>query len=407
MHIHKLPPELMSLIFLHATDAPVVIGDCPFKSNRPLLPASVCRRWRAICLSTPALWTSLRVFLRDVDPTAQHQLADVLDLFELWLVRAGRMPLDLVVERSERCQGLGPILELIYRHETILRSLELTLDDALADPKLHHQLSKVEHIVLRPRHALDGFDSSVRVPAWRDAPRLRHADLSYMDVDNIELPWRQLTHLTIRHNIDATFAFLHQCPQIEYLCMGEPVSRPASYPLRLKLQRLHTLRISTTIHGYFLDGLDLPALRSLELENFRGADGMARLVALGTHSRWQLSRLSCYDTYHTEDVLAAFATLEQVEIPWQTLVDLMRNPLPLFLPNLRALTALRWDPHNGEALQRTLKFVSSRFEGVADAVRLKEFRTSFTPNSDPALKAAVRDFLGSLADVGLEVVIEK
>ncbi|KAF7302333.1 hypothetical protein HMN09_00866900 [Mycena chlorophos] len=387
--IHKLPPELMSLIFLHATDAPVVIGDCPFTSNRPLLPASVCRRWRAICLSTPSLWTSLRVFLRDVDATAQHQLTDI---FELWLVRAGRMPLDLVVERSERCQGLGPLLELLYRHETTLRSLELTLDDALADPKLHDQLSKVEHVVLRPRRGLDGFDSSVRVTAWRDAPRLRRAEISYIDVENIDLPWRQLTHLTIHHNIDATFAFLHQSPELEYFCMRDAVSRPGTYPSRLKLQRLHTLRISTTIHGYFLDGLDLPALRVLELEIFSSADAMARLVALATHSRWKLRRYSCRDVCASADILA------------YTLVDLTRNPLPLFLPNLRALTALRWDPHNGEALQRTLKFVSSRFEGVPGAVRLKEFRTSFTPNSDPALKAAVREFLGSLADAGLEYI---
>ncbi|KII92014.1 hypothetical protein PLICRDRAFT_104006, partial [Plicaturopsis crispa FD-325 SS-3] len=59
-----LPPELLSEIFVHCLPEDTT----PNVRRAPLLLGRVCRRWRAISLSTPQLWSSISITLHKDTP---------------------------------------------------------------------------------------------------------------------------------------------------------------------------------------------------------------------------------------------------------------------------------------------------------------------------------------------------
>ncbi|KII85593.1 hypothetical protein PLICRDRAFT_116136, partial [Plicaturopsis crispa FD-325 SS-3] len=80
----RLPAELLSEIFTFCLPPMVT----PHSDTAPLLLTLVCRKWRAIALSTPRLWASICVGLTDdTGPTKVEQ----------WLGRAGSLPLEITI----------------------------------------------------------------------------------------------------------------------------------------------------------------------------------------------------------------------------------------------------------------------------------------------------------------------
>ncbi|KAJ7157290.1 hypothetical protein C8R46DRAFT_859860, partial [Mycena filopes] len=53
--LRRLPLEILAYIFL--LTIPSVEETCPLRS--PWILGHICRRWRAIALATPALWSSI------------------------------------------------------------------------------------------------------------------------------------------------------------------------------------------------------------------------------------------------------------------------------------------------------------------------------------------------------------
>ncbi|KAJ7200753.1 hypothetical protein GGX14DRAFT_659451 [Mycena pura] len=99
--VTTLPAEITSEIFRHIipeirqshSDEDEDRGDADdnvrHRYHRLLRLASVCRRWRAVVLSTCALWNSITV-LCDI-------VRDPVKLLQAWLPRAGKLPLDLEI----------------------------------------------------------------------------------------------------------------------------------------------------------------------------------------------------------------------------------------------------------------------------------------------------------------------
>ncbi|KZV97973.1 hypothetical protein EXIGLDRAFT_702361 [Exidia glandulosa HHB12029] len=83
--IHRLPAELYSHVFSHVVNP----GDLVCLPSFVL--ASVCRRWRALVISTPALWTNVHLdFIQRLDYAA--------DFVQTLLDRAGNLPLLVQLE---------------------------------------------------------------------------------------------------------------------------------------------------------------------------------------------------------------------------------------------------------------------------------------------------------------------
>src|SRR6266446_10289361 len=90
----RLSPEIMSEIFISCT--PLMTYDpeeVDFQRDISitLILPSVCRLWRSIAHSTPALWTSFRIYLPSRDFPQRMQQA------KQWLSRSGQLPLSIQI----------------------------------------------------------------------------------------------------------------------------------------------------------------------------------------------------------------------------------------------------------------------------------------------------------------------
>ncbi|KAF8901857.1 hypothetical protein CPB84DRAFT_1679295, partial [Gymnopilus junonius] len=96
--LRSLPPELLSDIFLQCQfggtlDEEPYIPNSFHPLQGPLLLTHVCRRWRMVALSTPGLWTTLKVqFKKAQNPELKFTQ---LTLISTWLSRSGSLPLTI------------------------------------------------------------------------------------------------------------------------------------------------------------------------------------------------------------------------------------------------------------------------------------------------------------------------
>ncbi|KAJ8088271.1 hypothetical protein PM082_022343 [Marasmius tenuissimus] len=94
----RVPEDIYREIFMHCLPRADFIS--PSTGHAPLLLTAVCRQWRAIAVSMPKLWSSIRVAGvptgYDWDPVAYKKLIRGIDEgVKLWLTRAGSSPLRL------------------------------------------------------------------------------------------------------------------------------------------------------------------------------------------------------------------------------------------------------------------------------------------------------------------------
>ncbi|KAJ6622698.1 hypothetical protein B0H10DRAFT_2012412 [Mycena sp. CBHHK59/15] len=82
--ISKIPPEIISEIFLHCllNSRPRPGELAPRPSDAPMLLGRICRQWREIALWTPELWKEIEL--------TDHNSQGICFLLDVWLTRAGR-----------------------------------------------------------------------------------------------------------------------------------------------------------------------------------------------------------------------------------------------------------------------------------------------------------------------------
>ena len=83
----RLPPEILSEIFVRCL--PEKTSFDPLLA--PTVLTHVCHDWRTIALNSPRLWSMIIV------PDWQSLPSGLLDLFKLWVARAGEAPLDVEI----------------------------------------------------------------------------------------------------------------------------------------------------------------------------------------------------------------------------------------------------------------------------------------------------------------------
>src|SRR6202011_4969157 len=82
------------------------------------LPSHVCKRWRDVALSTPALWTT--IVLHVTDDTFESRVALVTD----WFSRSGNLPLSFTLDGQE---NVLPILTFLLQHCTRWQYVDLSV----------------------------------------------------------------------------------------------------------------------------------------------------------------------------------------------------------------------------------------------------------------------------------------
>ncbi|KAJ7741018.1 hypothetical protein B0H16DRAFT_1565704 [Mycena metata] len=188
-----LPPEITSEIFLCClpeTRKPDVVNP----KEAPLLLTHVCSAWRRIACSTPQLWNTFEVTVRQAGKPV-----DLEDIAETWFNRAGGLTLSVKYEEGLFRNGpsFARFLPALRRHARKVRSLELHVnfgDLVMIDLPLDCVLLQNLSI-----HLLDdwGHSEQPHVEMFTNSvPLLREVSMSTAPPSFLGLSWQQLTKFT-------------------------------------------------------------------------------------------------------------------------------------------------------------------------------------------------------------------
>lgn len=234
----------------------------------------ICSNWRSLAFTTPRLWTSLSVALRQRDGPGGN------GLLRTWVERSGGLPLYLELTYGP-CQPelnqdiahqwfISHVVNIISSSAERWHSLHLCLPEfALSEllnrsmPTLHHLQISVE---LRP------LALTVMKPEL--IPNLRSVSLFgvYQDPRLLALPWGQLTELQFECclNLEGCLDLLRMCTSLQacsirVLAYSNTIIRTPTPVVLPSLRSLIAFSGFNEDLGRFLACLELPALEDLEL----------------------------------------------------------------------------------------------------------------------------------------------
>lgn len=271
--LRRLPDELMSDIFVEyyrqkrASASDLFIGQ---HALQPILRTS--RRWRAVAMSTPELWTSVRMTFKatPLDEIINH----VKRLLERSRQRPLAISLDLMnvepPESADRC------VDAITPHFPRIQHLDLRL---LTERSFDGVGNGAFPSLLSLRIGFPGrlYHSQPPIPrVWRvfeDCPSLQSVHILSSPPHRmvLSLPYEQLTKFVSGPDISLPasncFGILQKCTSIKefivhkFISTADPISQ-----VEVVLPHLHTFAIQTSsdLIGVF-DRLTMPSLRILRI----------------------------------------------------------------------------------------------------------------------------------------------
>ncbi|KAJ7924504.1 hypothetical protein B0H13DRAFT_1977786 [Mycena leptocephala] len=215
-----LPTEITTEIFKWCYEAGLRL----LPSVAPLLLTRVCRDWRELALSTPALWDTIDEIEFD-DPLEDE------DFVSKWFSRAGTRPLSFGIIYPEHLES-------------------------------HH----LESVIHRHASQLQWLDIDV----FCHAPSLRHLSLECLPPSALNLPWAQLTKTTLSFvSLTDCLDFLRLATSLrEFRRTGPPEGEEDESVLGqspLSHSSLTSLAVSTSGDEGILQLLTVPGLQTLEL----------------------------------------------------------------------------------------------------------------------------------------------
>jgi hypothetical protein len=278
--IRRLPPEVLSEIFLRYKDENNVLHPLNRLNKAPLLLGGVCSRWRTIALSTPRLWTSFALAIRP-----KYLKSDVM-LAKTWLARAGRCPLTIrLASQSIYQSSMKPLMKVFLLHceqwYDIHISVPLPVLKSLRPAK--SRLPRLQRLSL---------DVKLYEPLhiFECAPQLRWLKLaSTLDPSMVKAPWSQLEYFDMGgRKIDHCLKLLRATLNLETCVVNLMTSEPHQSHSSVQLLRLCSMTISGD-PTFFFDALLLPNLHEISIAHF-GWTATSQLISL--LSRCSLAKLS-------------------------------------------------------------------------------------------------------------------
>ncbi|KAK0495028.1 hypothetical protein EDD18DRAFT_291424 [Armillaria luteobubalina] len=247
--VHRLPLELMFEIFTLTIEHPFnVFTGGPWTLGR------VCRNWRRIAWSCPALWASFYV------PRLSFSKEKVsIALLNGVLQRSGCADLTFAVDFDYLCGSHKLLVDCLLPHISRWKSASFVhaRPDAIVSSfssRAHPQPFQLVSLSLgfaEPTY-LDSVTDACNV--FREAPRLRTLRLSvphqFLWPRNIQLPWAQLTRLVLDLRMPGA---LRKCIDTLALCP--------------RIEVFEDQNTDTDWNNVNTDIVTLPAIRSLHLRS--------------------------------------------------------------------------------------------------------------------------------------------
>ncbi|KAF7325569.1 F-box domain-containing protein [Mycena kentingensis (nom. inval.)] len=268
--VDSIPNELISAILLHCIPVyprcPALVG-----AKSPTKLGQICRLWRQIAHSTPALW-------RGISISGWSPLrVDTVPLVHTWLARSGALPLSIVLDvGSVLPEAVTAVMYLLNEHRERWEHMVLDLDE---NPKL------LPMFFPSPAPRLQELDLRYGVgPLVVSAPNLRIAHLeSEMtgEMTRIDLPWHQLSRLCIHATTVELLRVLPETTSVAHLqlFLQSQESTSGIIAARVTLPSLETLIVmlhdgselydddgNGQNYGPFLQCLRAPVLQHLYIE---------------------------------------------------------------------------------------------------------------------------------------------
>lgn len=218
----------------------------------PLLLGSVCRRWRTIALSTPWLWASFALTIRE-DCLKSHVL-----LANTWLSRAGTCPLSIALgDGFYFC--IQPLMQVFLLHWYDIHL-------SLSSHALCSLSSAKNRLPMLQKLCVHNSTMDETVDVFECAPQLCCFSLSYHSRSSmIKVPWNQLQHFNLGDkDIDRCLELLRLTPHLKSCKVWLIGLVRQSTP---QLQHLHLcfIRASDELVDLF-DLLLLPKLHEISID---------------------------------------------------------------------------------------------------------------------------------------------
>ncbi|KAJ7916637.1 hypothetical protein B0H13DRAFT_357863 [Mycena leptocephala] len=335
--IRRIPAETLAEIFMHcrerslegdyseanAGEAPMPI-DIEYSSTNtaeaPLLLTHVSSHWRAVALSTPALWNIVRVATTSRIPSTILARSRSLPL-SVTFSTPGRIP----SLKGQFLRELWELYERLWEVRLHLRALDIQTPIPVTSRSL--PILSALSIDLNAGRTLSPVRTSLSelLELFQDAPSLRHFNLevSFPPPQNLlttHFPWAQLRSLAISvPTLHIASGILIQCTMLEQGYVGGllPSTNPPQHPPST-LSRLRHLTVSAEekqVPLIFFGPLSLPMLETLYLDELNIPSG----------SLQDLLKRSPFNLYHL--------TLTMVVMELDDLVEFLH-----LIPSLKTLS---------------------------------------------------------------------
>ncbi|KAF7343283.1 F-box domain-containing protein [Mycena venus] len=299
-----LPNEIVSEIFIRFLP---IYPKRPPKSGllSPTILGHICRTWRDIAFSTPALWRSIGVFIPTADPKRIEAESRAM---KIMLTRSGSCPLSIDMVSSLFSQRqLDPFVDSIASYCDRWEHLRLFASSrhlyALEGP-----LPLLRTLTLGLWRTQK--DDSRLPNAFHTAPLLRQVALSrYYHCLHAMLPWSQLTVLVVNSIMPHKCGLvLNHTPRLVHCrlvlkntddAQASPVPHNAITLQCLEMLVLRTHEAGDEILDGILPALTLPALCRLQISvALFWPSPIDTLRALLSRSDCALQKLRILDVYH-------------------------------------------------------------------------------------------------------------
>ncbi|KAJ7081376.1 hypothetical protein B0H15DRAFT_1024875 [Mycena belliarum] len=359
----RLPVEIMSEIFLFTLldigeDGPASVW-WEDDRNGTLLLCKICRLWREIAISTPALWNILSFNLHDVSRP--------LDWVSTWLERSRSLPLYLQVVWNDRAlpDVINPVISLFASHLHHIAGLWI---DGL-DIEDHEIVNNIESY---PRPTFPPIESpsapilstlGVDLPPgsnwdWISAACKTSPCLSSLTTSQFSFDWFPVANLTKLHFFDPVsiatlLQVLEQAPHLQDISVDiKGPSTTSSSGSVLVMAAVSTLEITSADDhlGPFLDQVAFPQLKDFSIHQLtRWPD--AELHSFLTRSSCALRALDLYDIEINETEIITTLRHKACDMLESLGVSECNPPLNLLLQHLT------YDHHDREFPNPRLKTI--------------------------------------------------
>ncbi|KAJ7633193.1 hypothetical protein FB45DRAFT_1003327 [Roridomyces roridus] len=281
--ILTLPSEITSEIFLYFLP-PYPQRPSFWGYQSPSFLLRICRRWRDVALTTPALWSGVQL---TIDPQRHVRQSRLLDM---WLQRSRNCPLsiqlgyseELMPSEDEEDEDEEGFVESLRSHAMRWQEMDISLPlDNLR--KITGSMPLLRRLTI----GVDRWDTETPLALFTDAPALKHVVLrSSFTPFIVALPWSQLTTLTLEGLFaNEAVEMLRQTSMLQDLTVTIHNGQPPTYfsipPLPLRSLKLHYYRPGADEYHQLFKALQLPMLQTLSVhEEFLGPNPVASLFAL-------------------------------------------------------------------------------------------------------------------------------